>query len=142
MAVCRVETVDCIADVYFTFISGKWPFWLSPRQVRIVPVVPQFEAYAQKVECSPTKLIGLTDVYHRRSRISWWHTSSRRRWTQIKAQRSTRRFATDSWSSSTSSLVCSRLVWLIAAHVTFSRWCRRGAEQQRERTHARQPCSR
>ena len=29
--------------------GGKWPFWLSPRQVRVVPVVPKFDDYAVKV---------------------------------------------------------------------------------------------
>uniref|UniRef100_A0A7S1KPI9 Probable threonine--tRNA ligase, cytoplasmic n=1 Tax=Percolomonas cosmopolitus TaxID=63605 RepID=A0A7S1KPI9_9EUKA len=30
-------------------IKGKWPFWLSPRQVCILPVVPKFNEYAEKV---------------------------------------------------------------------------------------------
>ncbi|XP_007890405.2 threonine--tRNA ligase 1, cytoplasmic [Callorhinchus milii] len=29
--------------------GGKWPFWLSPRQVMVVPVGPMCEDYAQKV---------------------------------------------------------------------------------------------
>ncbi len=29
--------------------GGKWPFWLSPRQSAIVPVGPQFDEYAKKV---------------------------------------------------------------------------------------------
>ncbi|XP_067841644.1 threonine--tRNA ligase 1, cytoplasmic [Heptranchias perlo] len=29
--------------------GGKWPFWLSPRQVMVVPVGPTCEEYAQKV---------------------------------------------------------------------------------------------
>ncbi|KAM4749501.1 threonine--tRNA ligase 2, cytoplasmic-like isoform 2-T2 [Rhinophrynus dorsalis] len=29
--------------------GGKWPFWLSPRQVMIVPVGPSCEQYAQQV---------------------------------------------------------------------------------------------
>uniref|UniRef100_A0A4W3K0K2 threonine--tRNA ligase n=1 Tax=Callorhinchus milii TaxID=7868 RepID=A0A4W3K0K2_CALMI len=29
--------------------GGKWPFWLSPRQVMVVPVGPTCEDYAQKV---------------------------------------------------------------------------------------------
>ncbi|POI32761.1 hypothetical protein CIB84_003487 [Bambusicola thoracicus] len=31
--------------------GGKWPFWLSPRQVMVVPVGPTSEQYAQQV-CS------------------------------------------------------------------------------------------
>ncbi|GCC30670.1 threonine--tRNA ligase 1, cytoplasmic [Chiloscyllium punctatum] len=30
--------------------GGKWPFWLSPRQVMVVPVGPTCEEYAQKVQ--------------------------------------------------------------------------------------------
>jgi threonyl-tRNA synthetase len=29
--------------------GGKWPFWLSPRQVMVVPVHPALDEYAQKV---------------------------------------------------------------------------------------------
>lgn len=29
--------------------AGKWPFWLSPRQVMVVPVGPQFDEYAEIV---------------------------------------------------------------------------------------------
>lgn len=30
--------------------AGKWPFWLSPRQVMVIPVGPPFYAYADKVK--------------------------------------------------------------------------------------------
>lgn len=30
--------------------GGKWPYWLSPRQVMIVPVVSQFDDYAYEVK--------------------------------------------------------------------------------------------
>lgn len=29
--------------------AGKWPFWLSPRQIMIVPVVNHFDEYAEEV---------------------------------------------------------------------------------------------
>lgn len=29
--------------------AGKWPFWLSPRQVSIVPVAAKYTDYAHKV---------------------------------------------------------------------------------------------
>ncbi|KAM7352721.1 threonine--tRNA ligase isoform 2-T2 [Cochliomyia hominivorax] len=29
--------------------AGKWPFWISPRQVMVVPVGPQFDEYAKSV---------------------------------------------------------------------------------------------
>ncbi|XP_078252751.1 threonine--tRNA ligase 1, cytoplasmic-like isoform X1 [Rhinoraja longicauda] len=30
--------------------AGKWPLWISPRQVMVVPVGPTYEEYAQKVQ--------------------------------------------------------------------------------------------
>lgn len=30
--------------------AGKWPFWLSPRQVMVVPVGPNFDRYAEDVQ--------------------------------------------------------------------------------------------
>jgi len=36
----------CIAILCESF-GGKWPFWLSPRQVKVVPVGKAFDAYAQ-----------------------------------------------------------------------------------------------
>lgn len=30
--------------------GGKWPFWLSPRQVMVIPVDPIFEEYAAQVK--------------------------------------------------------------------------------------------
>uniref|UniRef100_A0AAR2IUR1 threonine--tRNA ligase n=1 Tax=Pygocentrus nattereri TaxID=42514 RepID=A0AAR2IUR1_PYGNA len=42
--------------------GGKWPFWLSPRQVMVVPVGPTCEEYAQRV-CEEFHNAGLmTDV--------------------------------------------------------------------------------
>lgn len=29
--------------------AGKWPFWLSPRQIMVVPVGPSLDAYANEV---------------------------------------------------------------------------------------------
>lgn len=30
--------------------GGKWPYWLSPRQAMVVPVVSQFDDYAHEVK--------------------------------------------------------------------------------------------
>uniref|UniRef100_A0A8C5SV94 threonine--tRNA ligase n=1 Tax=Laticauda laticaudata TaxID=8630 RepID=A0A8C5SV94_LATLA len=38
--------------------SGKWPFWLSPRQVMVLPVGPTCEEYAQQV-CKEASEAGL-----------------------------------------------------------------------------------
>ena len=29
--------------------AGKWPFWLSPRQVMVIPVVPNYDDKATEV---------------------------------------------------------------------------------------------
>lgn len=35
----------CIA-ILIEHYGGKWPFWLSPRQIAIIPVSQKFEDYA------------------------------------------------------------------------------------------------
>ncbi len=30
--------------------GGKWPFWLSPRQILVVPVMPNLNDYAKEVQ--------------------------------------------------------------------------------------------
>ena len=30
--------------------AGKWPFWLSPRQVMVIPVSSPFDEYANQVK--------------------------------------------------------------------------------------------
>lgn len=42
-----VERMTAILTEHF---KGKWPFWLSPRQILIVPVGPKFYDYAQKLQ--------------------------------------------------------------------------------------------
>lgn len=41
-----VERMTAILTEHF---AGKWPFWLSPRQVLVVPVGVKYQYYAQKV---------------------------------------------------------------------------------------------
>lgn len=36
----------CIA-ILIEHYGGKWPFWLSPRQIAIIPVSQKFEDYAE-----------------------------------------------------------------------------------------------
>ena len=31
-------------------LAGKWPFWLSPRQILVVPVMPAVNDYAVEVQ--------------------------------------------------------------------------------------------
>ncbi|KAI2664465.1 Threonine--tRNA ligase 1, cytoplasmic [Labeo rohita] len=42
--------------------GGKWPLWLSPRQVMVVPVGPTCEEYAQRVQQEFHKVGLMTDV--------------------------------------------------------------------------------
>lgn len=41
-----VERMTAILTEHF---AGKWPFWLSPRQILVVPVGVKFQEYAQEV---------------------------------------------------------------------------------------------
>lgn len=51
-----VERMTAILTEHF---AGKWPFWLSPRQVLIIPVGPKYNDYAVKVQ----KLLKDNDFY-------------------------------------------------------------------------------
>lgn len=42
-----VERMTAILTEHY---AGKWPFWLSPRQVLVVPVGPKYYDYAEKVK--------------------------------------------------------------------------------------------
>lgn len=39
----------CIAVLTESF-AGKWPFWLSPRQVMVIPVGPTYDEYAGEIK--------------------------------------------------------------------------------------------
>lgn len=43
-------SVERFMAVLIEHTAGKWPFWLSPRQIAIVPVSLKFMDYARKVE--------------------------------------------------------------------------------------------
>lgn len=42
-------TLNCIG-ILIEHFAGKWPFWLSPRQVMVIPVGMGFVPYAQEVK--------------------------------------------------------------------------------------------
>merc|ERR1719273_2311465 len=42
-------SVERMIAVLTENFGGKWPFWLSPRQVMVVPVGPTFNEYAANV---------------------------------------------------------------------------------------------
>jgi len=43
-------SVERMIAILTESFAGKWPFWLSPRQVILIPVGPQFDEYAEKVK--------------------------------------------------------------------------------------------
>uniref|UniRef100_A0A1Y1MRJ0 threonine--tRNA ligase n=1 Tax=Photinus pyralis TaxID=7054 RepID=A0A1Y1MRJ0_PHOPY len=43
-------SVERIFAILTEHYAGKWPFWLSPRQVMIVPVGPAYDDYATEVQ--------------------------------------------------------------------------------------------
>ena len=43
-------SVERMMAVMIEHTGGKWPFWLSPRQVCVVPIVPTFNEYAEQVQ--------------------------------------------------------------------------------------------
>ena len=43
-------SVERMVAILTESCGGKWPFWLNPRQARVVPVVPQYNDYALEVE--------------------------------------------------------------------------------------------
>ncbi|CAG8664212.1 4903_t:CDS:2, partial [Paraglomus occultum] len=57
-------SVERMVAILTENFGGKWPFWLSPRQVIVIPVAPKFNDYAQKVadECYKAHLYAETDV--------------------------------------------------------------------------------
>ncbi|XP_022175643.1 threonine--tRNA ligase, cytoplasmic isoform X2 [Myzus persicae] len=43
-------SVERMIAILTESFAGKWPFWLSPRQVVVIPVGPQFDDYSEKVK--------------------------------------------------------------------------------------------
>jgi len=42
-------SVERMLGILIEHYSGKWPFWLSPRQVYVIPVHESCQAYAAEV---------------------------------------------------------------------------------------------
>ena len=42
-------SVERMVAVLTEQYTGRWPFWLSPRQACVIPVIPQCEEYAIEV---------------------------------------------------------------------------------------------
>lgn len=43
-------SVERMIAILTESFAGKWPFWLSPRQVMVIPIAPAFDAYAMDVQ--------------------------------------------------------------------------------------------
>ncbi|ABN67299.2 threonyl-tRNA synthetase [Scheffersomyces stipitis CBS 6054] len=43
-------SVERMTAILIEHYKGKWPFWLSPRQILIVPVGPKYYEYGQKLQ--------------------------------------------------------------------------------------------
>ncbi|KAI4469075.1 threonine-trna ligase [Holotrichia oblita] len=43
-------SVERMIAILTESFAGKWPFWLSPRQVMVIPIAPAFDAYAMEVQ--------------------------------------------------------------------------------------------
>ena len=42
-------SIERFYSILIEHIDGKWPFWLSPKQVAVLPVSEKFQGYAEKV---------------------------------------------------------------------------------------------
>ena len=42
-------SVERMIAILIENYGGKWPFWLSPRQICVIPIDPEFNAYANEV---------------------------------------------------------------------------------------------
>lgn len=43
-------SVERMIAILTESFAGKWPFWLSPRQVMVIPIGPVFDEYAKQVQ--------------------------------------------------------------------------------------------
>ena len=45
-----VGSFERFMAILIEHFAGKWPFWLSPRQVLVVPVMPAVNDYVEEVQ--------------------------------------------------------------------------------------------
>lgn len=45
-----VGSFERFMAILIEHFGGKWPFWLSPRQVLIIPVMPTVNVYVEEVQ--------------------------------------------------------------------------------------------
>jgi threonyl-tRNA synthetase len=57
-----VGSFERLLGVLIEHFAGKWPFWLSPRQVMVIPVMKQAEDYAREVQSAIHKARLYVDV--------------------------------------------------------------------------------
>ena len=54
-------SVERMLAILTEHYGGKWPLWLSPRQVMVVPINQKVEEYAQEVRPAE-KVLGFRDL--------------------------------------------------------------------------------
>ncbi|KAI0691258.1 tars protein [Cerioporus squamosus] len=59
---CHLGSLERFIAIITEHFAGKWPFWLSPRQVLVVPVAVPYREYASEVAEKLTKLGLFVDV--------------------------------------------------------------------------------
>merc|ERR1712216_731805 len=91
-------SVERFSAILIEHLAGKWPFWLSPRQVAIVPVGTDQFAYGAEVQAVLRQEGYHCDLATRRRRcrrrsvtISWRSTTTSSSWARkrSKTRRST-----------------------------------------------------
>ena len=45
-----VGIIDQSNSILTEHFAGRWPFWLSPRQVMVIPVMPAVNDYVKEVQ--------------------------------------------------------------------------------------------
>lgn len=45
-----VGSFERFMAILIEHFGGKWPFWLSPRQVLVIPVMPTMNGYGEEVQ--------------------------------------------------------------------------------------------
>ncbi|CAI2358937.1 unnamed protein product [Moneuplotes crassus] len=43
-------SVERFISILIEHLDGKWPFWISPRQAKVVPISEKFNEYAERVQ--------------------------------------------------------------------------------------------
>ena len=64
-------SVERFIGILIESFNGKFPFWLSPVQIKILPISEKYSGYADQVDISLRKLGYRTEVDHRSEKIGY-----------------------------------------------------------------------